>query len=361
MGESLDPSTSVVRPFRSRIVRAERAPAQVSPMFDALGSSQAAERVWTSSPTDPDAYRPSAAGLYVYRLRRGHQEHVGVVGDVRAAAFAEGRVRGHEAVQEARVDALVEHFTSGGPRSELVALLHHAGPVEQAAVAHSVASEPLVRFTSLDDWEQTVWRVPEHFDDDLVEELAGAAYYIADGHHRVAASLEVWQRAGRPADAGVLCVLYPYDGLRLLSFHRRVAGPVDRDAVLGLLSEDFAVQPATGFDEPVGCFRMYLDGRWFDVDHTGARPSGARGLDAAVLGDQVLDPLLRATGRRVEVTSALTPLDELAKACDEDGGVLFALRPPPLEQLIEIADGGEVMPPKTTYFDPKPYAGIFLR
>ena len=360
MGEPVDPSTSVVRPFRSRIVRAERAPGQVSPMFDALAPSQATDGAW-SRPADPDAYRPTAPGFYVYRLRRGHQEHVGVVGDVRAAAFAEGRVRGHEAVQAARVDALVEHFTSGGPRSELVALIHDAGPVERAAVAESVASEPVTRFTSLDDWEQTVWGVPEHLHDALVEELAGATFYIADGHHRVAASIAVWQRAGQPADAGVLCVIYPYDGLRLLSFHRRVAGPVDRDVVLGLLSENFDVQPSTGFDEPVGCFRMYLDGRWFDVDLTGPRPSGARGLDAAVLGERVLDPLLRETGGRLEFTSALTPLDELAKACDEDGGALFALRPPPLDQLLEIADGGEVMPPKTTYFDPKPYAGIFLR
>ena len=76
----------------------------------------------------------------------------------------------------------------------------------------------------------------------------------------------------------------------------------------------------------------------------------------------MLEPLLGDTGAtRLEITSALSPLGELTRACDDDGGALFALRPPTLDQLTDVADRGEVMPPKTTYFDPKPYAGIFLR
>ena len=99
--------------------------------------------------------------MYVYRLRRGDDEHLGVVGDVSAEAFVDGRVRGHEAVQPDRVAALVDHFASAAVRSELVALLHRSGPAVEAAIAESIGHPPLIQFTGPDAWEQTVWRVPD--------------------------------------------------------------------------------------------------------------------------------------------------------------------------------------------------------
>jgi uncharacterized protein (DUF1015 family) len=109
---------------------------------------------------------------------------------------------------------------------------------------------------------------------------------------------------------------------------------------------------------------LYLEGHWYDASYTGPRQPGAAGLDIAILDDHVLGPLLRLeelAGNRLEIVSAQARLEDVTRACDEDGGALFALRPPPMDQLTDVADRGEVMPPKTTYFDPKPYAGIFLR
>jgi uncharacterized protein (DUF1015 family) len=111
----------------------------------------------------------------------------------------------------------------------------------------------------------------------------------------------------------------------------------------------------------VGCFAVYVEGRWYDATFTGERPAGASGTAVAILDELVLRPLVGDDRSRIEIASALSPLLDLKAACDEDGGALFALRPPALDQLTEVADRGEVMPPKTTYFDPKPYAGIFLR
>ena len=132
-------------------------------MLDALPASER-----TSAPTrrgppatiDPDAYDEWAPALYVYRLRRGDDEHVGVWATSVSEAFVDGQVRGHEAVQPERVEALVEHFSSVAVRSELVALLHRPGPAVEAALAESVGRRPLLRFTGPDGWEQTVWRVP---------------------------------------------------------------------------------------------------------------------------------------------------------------------------------------------------------
>jgi uncharacterized protein (DUF1015 family) len=190
--------------------------------------------------------------------------------------------------------------------------------------------------------------------DSLADELAAADHYIADGHHRVAAALTEWHRSGQPAAAGVLCVVHPTDGLRLSAFHRRVIGPVDLSAIVDLLAPAFRVAAAPTAPTPApGCFGLYADGSWFDV--TPAAP-GAE-LDVEVLRAQVLDHL----GQTVEIAPARTPVDELTRRCDADGGVLFTLAPPPLATLTRLADAHEVMPPKTTYFEPKPCAGIFRR
>ncbi len=349
----------MVRPFRALVVRQESAAENVSRMFDALPASERKARV-----VDTGAYDESAAALYVYRLRRGEDQHVSVVGEVSTEAFIDGRVRGHEAVQPERVSALVDHYSSAAVRSELVALLHRSGPAVDAAILECVSHPPVVQFTGPDEWEQTVWRVPESAGQVLSEELSRDVLYIADGHHRVAASLSAWQQAGRPPEAGLMCAMFAFDGLRLLAFHRRVTGPVDREQLLELLSGAFVFSDIAHPDDATGCLGLYVEGRWYDTAYTGERSPGAAGLDIAILNEQVLEPLLgldELAGSRVEITSALSPLADLTRACDEDGGALFALRAPALEQLTEVADRGEVMPPKTTYFDPKPYAGIFLR
>lgn len=360
--------TGVVRPFHTLIVRQECAAQNVSQMTDALPASERplhlAAHPGPAKLLDPDAYDEWGPALYIYRLRRGHEEHVGVVGDVSAEAFVDGRVRGHEAVQPDRVKALVDHYASAAVRSELVALLHRHRPAVDAAIAEGLRNEPLIQFTGPDEWEQTVWRVPESASKVLADELSRDVHYIADGHHRVAASLSVWHREGHAPDAGLMCVMFPFDGLRLLAFHRRVSGPIHPEELLTLLSEAFDFSDISHPDEATGCFGLYVDGRWYNATYTGARSPGAAGLDIAILNEQVLEPLLGLdewAASRVQITSALSPLVELTKACDEDGGALFALRPPALEQLIDVADRGEVMPPKSTYFDPKPYAGIFLR
>jgi uncharacterized protein (DUF1015 family) len=147
------------------------------------------------------------------------------------------------------------------------------------------------------------------------------------------------------------------DGLRLSAFHRRV-GPVPRDEVLGVLAHGFRVTPCSAEPAPTpGSFGLYVGGDWFRVHVESSSAERRRRLDVEVLHERVLAPL----GRSIEIARAQTSVDELVRLCDEDGGALFTLAPPPLSELTRLADAGEVMPPKTTYFEPKPCAGVFLR
>jgi len=350
---------SVVRPFPARIVRQDRAARLVTPLSEApevlAGLHHAA---------DPEAYDVSAAALYVYRQRRGSEAYTGLVCDVSTEAFLDGRVRGHESVRPERVEALVRHFATTPDRPALVALLHRAGPVVTRTIDATTRTPPTLDFTGPGGLQQTVWRVTGGTAA-LSEELGAAAHYIADGHHRVAASLEEWRLAGMPPGAGLLCVVYPMDGLRLSPFHRWVTGRVDPAELRSLLSRGFHVREVGAAPTPAhGSFGVYVDHTWLAVRFRGPRPDGPSGLDAAVLNDRVLAHLVddrTGPSTSLEFVPESGSVAELVQRCDHDGGALFTLAPPTLADLTGLADRGHVMPPKTTYFEPKPCAGIFLR
>ena len=348
--------TGAVRPFEARVVRQEWAARAVTPMVDALGARPPA-RVPAS------AYDDSPRAFYVYRMRHGSAEHVGVVADVRLDAFAGDRIRGHESVEPQRVDALVRYYADLPTRSEPVALLQAHGPSTTGQVEDICRGRPLLHFPGPEGLEHTVWRVTGDTETtELATALDTGVHYIADGHHRVAARLRAWEGEGRPTGAGVLCMLFAMDGLTLSSFHRRVVGSVDAAALLDAAAGHFHVRkvPAADLTNRMG---LYVAGSWYDVTPTEPRPEGAAGLDASLLQDRLLGPALGISGQghpRLEVLPAHVPLEQPTARCDEDGGALFVLRPPSLRRLTRIADRGEQMPPKTTYFAPKPSAGIFL-
>ena len=348
----------IVRPFQSRVVRQEWAAHVVGPMVDAR--YQDGPRGHAGVPRE--AYEDSPPALFVYRMRSGPDEHVGVVADVRLDAFVRGEVRGHESVEPDRVDALVRHHAEGPARGELVALMHAPRPAAARHVDAACGPGPLLHFVGPDGVEHTVWRVVDERETAALAAVLGhGVQYIADGHHRVAARLRAWEESGRPTGAGVLCVLFPMGCLRLSAFHRRIAGPVDAARLLDAAAADFAVREVPAAGQATGV-AAYVAGQWYDLTHRGTRPEGSAGLDAAVLQARVLGPVLGIAGPghpRLEAVPAHVPVPDLTARCDEDGGVLFVLRPPPLQKLTEIADRGEVTPPKTTYFAPKPYAGIF--
>ncbi len=348
-------AASVARPFASRIVRQEWAARAVSPMVDARGVAEQRDRALVG----PEAYESSPPAYFVYRMRDTAGDHTGIVADLRLDAFAAGRVRGHESVDAERVDALVRYYAEHPGRAEPVALLH-AHPAE-LLVASVCDTPPLIAFESEDGVEHSVWRVPSEAEATVAATLGDGVHYIADGHHRVTARLRAWEQAGRPADAGVLCVVFPADGLTLSAFHRRVAGPVDGHRLLDAAAETFDVRPVKG--GPFSGIGMYVAGGWYDLGLTVERPDGAAGLDAALLQDHLLGRVLDVSGQghpRFEAIPDHLPLENATSRCDVDGGVLFVLPAPTLTTLTRIADLGEVMPPKTTYFAPKPYAGIFL-
>ena len=198
----------------------------------------------------------------------------------------------------------------------------------------------------------------------LVRHLSGHRHYIADGHHRVAAALRAWEADGRPAGASVLCAIYPQDQLSLHAFHRRVRGPLDVPGLLDAVTAHVDVRRAEGPEVVRGSVGLYAAGGWHVLTPAAPeRPDGVAGLDVSLLEERVLRPLLGVAGDdpRLEFVPDVNDLAPTLRACDEDGGVLFTLHAPALDDLVSVAERHEVMSAKTTYVRPKPRTGVFLR
>lgn len=314
---------------------------------------------------DEGAYRRlDEPAFFVYEMCEAGGRHTGVVGSVDLTGFTDGTVLGHERVQPARVEALVRHYERVPLRSELVALFHRPDPDLAALVARVRGSSPLLEFTDLGGVEQRVWRVGSGEADGLARRLDEHRYYIADGHHRVAAALRRGERGGRPDERSVLCAIYPQDQLALHAFHRRVRGPVAAPDLLDALSAAFDVRETDGPGSAPGSLGLYAATRWYRLTPRRRPPSpGVAGLDVTLLDEHALRPLLgiRSDDPRLEHLPELRELGPTLRACDDDEGVLFTLRAPSVDDLVSVAERGEVMSVKTTYVRPKPRTGIFLQ
>jgi uncharacterized protein (DUF1015 family) len=387
---------TLVRPARARLVASEWAARVVSPLHDVLTESErravlaenpdsylhvtsdplallgtlgdatvaAAQARALQRLLDLDAYRCPEPGVFVYRMREGDDEHTGVVASVGLDGFADGRVLGHEGVQSTRVESLVRHYDRVAMRSELVALFHRAEPDVAELTDRICQQPPLLQFIDAGGVEQWVWRAHPEESAALTRHLDRHRHYIADGHHRVAAALRRWERDGRPEDASVLCALYPQDQVFLHAFHRRVLGPVAVPALLEALGSAFDVRLAAGPAVSPGSIGVYAAGRWRQLTPRERRSvTGVAGLDVTMLDDQVLRPLLgmQDGDPRLEFIPELRNLEPTIGACDEDGGVLFTLHAPRLDDLVSVAERREFMSAKTTYVKPKPRTGVFLQ
>lgn len=325
----------------------------------------AANRAALARLLDADAFRRSEEpALYLYRLRSDRFQQTGVVAEIPVEAFANGQVLGHEAVQPERVESLARHMNVVGVRSELVALMSTSdGELERIRMS-TTAGSPSLEITA-DGVGQTVWPIHDPVAVATLSRRLGAGpLYIADGHHRVAAAIRLWEEAGHPNDHRVLCVVYPQHELRMLAFDRRVAGPLDANATFAGLGGVAEVEPADALVRQPAAFGLYLAGRWYRLEPRDRVPvSGVEGLDVTVLHRDLLEPVLGLTAEdpRLEFVPELVPLEDLVRRCDDDAGAIFILHPPSLAQLMEVADRGEVMPPKATYFHPKPLTGLILR
>jgi uncharacterized protein (DUF1015 family) len=244
-----------------------------------------------------------------------------------------------------------------------------------ALVNAKTKEQPLHDFTAPDGIRHTVWRIAGG--QEWVKAFGAVPVtYIADGHHRAASAARVarLRRERNPAHTGAeeynwfLCVLFPASELKILPYNRIVLdlNGLTPAALLAKVKDLFGlVENANPSPARVGEVSMYLGGKWYGlrcVADAGADPVSR--LDVSVLLDKLLGPVLGITdvrtSKRIDFVGGIRGTGELVKRVDSEGGVAFSLYPVTLGQLMDIADAGQIMPPKSTWFEPKLRSGLFI-
>jgi uncharacterized protein (DUF1015 family) len=304
--------------------------------------------------------------LYVYRLRMGDHEQVGVAGCFALDEYDRDLIKKHEHTRPAKEDDRTRHMLAVGAQTGPVFLTYQASPAVDRVVSRTAAEGAQVAdFTADDGVRHTVWRVAEA-DAPALEAAFGAvpALYIADGHHRAASAARTRRERGGGAGEWdtLLAVAFPDEQVRILAYNRVVRDLNGQApaAFLTALGARLVVVPGTPVPARAGEVSMFLDGGWHTLALAPAPDdaSAASRLDVARLHDQVLAPLLGIgdvrTDPRIDfVGGARGPAALEQRVTSGAAAAAFSMHPVSVRDLMAIADAGGIMPPKSTWFEPK--------
>jgi uncharacterized protein (DUF1015 family) len=321
--------------------------------------------------------------IFIYRLATGGHQQTAVVCEIPIDHYHDGRVLKHEHTQSAKEDLLAGYLDVVGAASSPVCLAYPENSAIDGLVDAITGSAPLFEFSAHDDVTQTLWQIS---DDALIQRFADlfsavGGTYLTDGHHRFAAGSRFAQiRRSQNPDYSpdesfnfVLVALFPSEQLRILPYNRcvRDLNGMTSDQFLSRLGESFRIDK-TDIAGAVPTehleYGMFLGNNWYKLTlktSSGTADDPVKALDVSILQDRILAPLLgihdaRSDERLGYVTGDLG-MRGLEQRHKDGWAVAFACHPTSIEELMQVADSGEVMPPKSTYFDPKMRSGIFLR
>lgn len=336
-----------------------------------------AERV-----ADGTLLRDGTPCFYLYRLVRNGRAQTGVVAACSFDDYCNGIIRRHELTRKAKEDDRARHIEATGCQTGPIFLAYRDNSVLEALVEAAMTAEPLMDFTDGQGVRHTVWRVARPA---AVESLRMMfeyvpRAYIADGHHRAASAARVCQRmrteagsrhTGDEAYNFLLCALFPASQLTVMPYDRVVAdanGLTEEELVAAVERAGFSVGPRA--DAPVeptsrGRLGMYAFGGWRELVYTGDRPADPVGsLDVSLLQELVLGPVLGVGDPREDPRVSYVGGDGATSELERRAGgrgVGFTLYPTSVAELMDVADAGLLMPPKSTWFEPKLLSGLFIR
>ena len=401
----------LIRPFTGLRPRSEHAAAVAAPPYDVLSSEEARQRA-AGKPCSflhiskaeidlppeidhyaPEVYARSAENLrklidegilirdtrpcyYAYRLVMGTHTQSGLIAAASVADYDSNRIRKHEFTRPDKEDDRVRQIEALNVQTGPVLLAHPDSEEAECLIAAATSGTPVADITADDGIRHTIWLIDEAKAIERISAVIGAlpSLYIADGHHRSAAASRVAaarRGQGRPDSAEYfLAVIFPARQMRIMDYNRvvRDLNGHSLDSFLQAVGERCTVTSCAGrvTAERTGTFGMYVDGRWYRL---AIRPDRVptedpvRRLDVSVLSEQILDPILGIADlrrdTRIDFVGGIRGLGELERRVNSgEMAVAFAMHPTQMAELMSVADAGEVMPPKSTWFEPKLADGL---
>ena len=306
------------------------------------------------------------ASFYVYRLHMGTHVQSGVAACFSIDEYDRNLIKKHEKTRPDKEDDRTRHMLAIGAQTGPVFLTYRASQAVDAAVAAAAKGEPLYDLVAPDGVRHQVWRVPVAMNQSVVEAFAALdSLYIADGHHRAASAART-RRLLAEKGAGehdrVLAVAFPDNQMRVLPYNRVVRDlhGLTANEFLGSLKRRLTVTdggPATPARK--GDVAMYLGGAWYTL----TLPASAHALDVDILESTILEPILGIydvrTDKRIDFVGGIRGTSALEQlVTSKSFAVAFSMFPVSVEDLMRVSDAGEIMPPKSTWFEPKLRDGI---
>ena len=400
----------LIRPFPGLRPAAGRAADVAAPPYDVLSTEEARKRAaskpWSflhiskpeidlppgTDPYAPEVYAKAAENLqrmlaqkvlqrdtkpcyYAYRLIMDGHAQTGLVAAASVADYDANRIRKHEFTRPDKEDDRVRQIAALNAQTGPVLLAYPDAPAVDALLARVTAGEPDADVTADTGVRHTVWRIEEAALQDALTRTFDAmpALYIADGHHRSAAASRVAasRRAAGPESCNFfLAVAFPHHQMRILPYNRVVTdlNGLSRQELLSKIGQSFALRAVSVAVTPAkpGEFGLYLTGQWYRLNiHPGQVPMSdpVQRLDVSLLADCLLGPILGITDprrdKRIDFIGGIRGVAELEKRVDTgEMAAAFSMFPTRMEDLMAVADVGEVMPPKSTWFEPKLADGL---
>jgi uncharacterized protein (DUF1015 family) len=401
---------SELRPFRAVRPARERAAAVSSVPYDVVNTEEARRlaagnplsflhvtRSEIDLPDGTDPYAPQvyarakanftalrhdaplveedAPSLYFYRLRMGGHEQTGVAACFSLDEYDRDLIKKHERTRRDKEDDRTRHIVELRAQTGVVFLTYKASEALDRLCRAVTADAPIYDFRADDGIHHTIWAVPPREAAAVVDAFAAIpALYIADGHHRAAsaarARAELTSRGDAPEANSFIAVAFPDDQMHILPYNRVVKDLAGQTPAqfLEALGARLPVRRGSPAPSGKGEVSMFLDGAWHAIDLSAAAPadaSRASGLDVALLQQHVLEPLLKIgdirTDKRIDFVGGARGTAALEAAVrDGRAAVAFSMHPVTIDDLMSIADEGGIMPPKSTWFEPKLRDGLLV-
>lgn len=323
---------------------------------------------------------------YLYELTMDGRSQTGIVACCSIDDYVNGVIKKHENTREDKEIDRIRHVDTVNAQTGPIFLAYRQNEVLKTIVAEVKNTKTLYDFVSDDGIRHRVWRISGADGNGRQVQAIEAAFeaipatYIADGHHRAASAVKVGlkRRAENPAYTGekpfnyFLSVLFPDEELMILPYNRVVKdlNGLTEDAFFSAVKEKFEVEQAGAAavaPDEKGTFGMFLNDTWYELkirEQYRAAGEPVKGLDVSILQDQLLGPILGIgdprTDKRIDFIGGIRGLKELERRVHEDMTVAFSMYPTSISELFSVADAGLLMPPKSTWFEPKLRSGLFI-
>ncbi len=327
-------------------------------------------------------FQEEKPSFYVYGQKKGGHTQYGIVGGVSLEEYESGRVKKHERVRPDKERERIRNIDAADANTGLVFLVYRARESIDRIVEGIVKEAPEYDFVFDNGVRHLAWVVRDEETIEAIrrEFLKVDSLYIADGHHRVAAAAAVagMRKERNPGHKGTeeynffAGTLFPHTQARIMDYNRAVKGlnGLSRDQLLRRIQADFDVTSSFDSKSPSRPheFGMYLGGKWYGLrmkEERIGRKELTENLDVWLLQNGLLSPVLGihdpTTDKRIKFIGGIRGVAELERLVDSGGfDVAFSLYPTSLKELMEISDAGQIMPPKSTWFEPKLLSGVFV-